>query len=124
MSKTKAVIFDLLCALIRILTVSQLATTLFCYISHASTAIPKNTLPYVAIEGSTYLVSSLCIVHAFAMRSRGQIVHALTYLMQEVCAEEGEGHLIRDGCLIRTVQYVSELSKLYTCLAFSLNPRV
>ena len=54
--------------------------------------------PYLAKESYTYLVSSLYIM-AFATRSGGRILHAQTYPLQEVDAEEG------DGRLIRTVRY-------------------
>ena len=43
---------------------------------------------------------------AFATRSGGRILHAQTYPLQEVDAEEGDGRLIRGGRLIRTIRYV------------------
>ena len=55
--------------------------------------------PYLAKESYTYLVSSLYIM-AFATRSGGRILHAQTYPLQEVDAEEG------DGRLIRTIRYM------------------
>ena len=60
--------------------------------------------PYLAKESYTYLVSSLYIM-AFATRSGGRILHAQTYPLLEVDAEEGDGRLIRGGCLIRTTRY-------------------
>ena len=61
--------------------------------------------PYLAKESYTYLVSSLYIM-AFATRSGGRILHAQTYPLQEVDAEEGDGRLIRGGRLIRTIRYM------------------
>ena len=42
---------------------------------------------------------------AFATRSGGRILHAQTYPLQEIDAEEGDGRLIRGGRLIRTIRY-------------------
>ena len=52
--------------------------------------------PYLAKESYTYLV----LHHAFATRPGGRILHAQTYPLQEVDAEEG------DGRLIRTIRYM------------------
>ena len=75
-----------------------------CSYLHASIAILINMHPYLAKESYTYLVSSLYIM-AFATRSGGRILHAQTYPLQEVDAEEGDGRLIRGGRLIRTIRY-------------------
>ena len=50
--------------------------------------------PYLAKESYSYLPRILALHHAFAMRSGGRILHAQTYPLQEVDAEEGDGHLI------------------------------
>ena len=60
--------------------------------------------PYLAKESYTYLVSSLYIM-AFVTRSGGRILHAQTYPLQEVDAEEGDGRLIRTIRYIRVGRY-------------------
>ena len=78
--------------------------------------------PYLAKESYTYLVSSLYIM-AFATRSGGRILHAQTYPLQEVDAEEGDGRLIRGGRLIRTIRYIHGVDWLSKGLSTETNDR-
>ena len=63
--------------------------------------------PYLAKESYT-LPRILALHHAFATRSGGRILHAQTYPLQEVDAEEGDGRLIRGGRLIRTTTVITD----------------
>ena len=65
--------------------------------------------PYLAKD----LPRILALHHAFAMRSGGRILHAQTYPLQEVDAEEGDGCLICGGRLIRTIQHLQVYIRLH-----------